>query len=178
MEGLFIRITGLRRIPWMRVKPNAAELFGAPAEIDLILEVIRDSFIIKGYACRGDILLDRYNVFHKKRVIGGCDAEPANFCFVAITKAQQFGPGGWGKAEYRLFVCAIFMPHRPDRWRRLAWFRLLLHCQYPFVPLDRGRGVRRYMMYRWIGRTRGIPEDSRDSEILHRPHSDRYNRDR
>jgi hypothetical protein len=72
----------------MCMQPNAAELFGAPAEVDLILEVVRDGFIIKGYADSGDILLDRHEVFYQQRVVDARDTKPADLRSLAITEVE------------------------------------------------------------------------------------------
>ena len=76
----------------MRVQPYPAEVCRMPTLIDLFIEKVRHSVVVKGNGHSGALLLHEPDILDEGEVVGMRDGEAANFRSAVVTQEQQLGP--------------------------------------------------------------------------------------
>lgn len=100
-ERVFVGGAWSRRVAGVGVNPDAGELVGAAAGVDLAVEIVGHRFIVEGDVYPRAGLLDELQVFNEQRVVVRGDPEAADFGIAVITQEEQLRPRGRAKAECR-----------------------------------------------------------------------------
>jgi hypothetical protein len=77
----------------MAVNPDAREILGFSAEIDLLVKEFRHGLIIQGDGDNGTDLANEHKVLHQQEVIGRRDSKSADFGVTQIPQEEKLGPG-------------------------------------------------------------------------------------
>lgn len=101
-KGPKVHQARLRRIPWMRVDPDAGRVLWGEAGIGHLIEVVRHGGIIEDDRERAAPLLDESNVVDEEQIILIMGyPEPADFGRAEITEEAELGPRCRGEAKRR-----------------------------------------------------------------------------
>lgn len=101
VERVLVGATWRWTIAGMGMQPQSGELFGLAPRIDLGIEEIGDSIVVKRNANCADPLLDGYEVFDRQQVVATADAEAADLGVTVVAEILELGPRGGVESQDR-----------------------------------------------------------------------------